>query len=164
MYNFFSLVCNRSLNILVKYVVGPQVIRLLRKYWYQLNMVAQAGGVYGTPFKVFCRVTQGCPLSPTISNVVVDAVLLYWVTVVVSMEEAVDPGAAGTKSFSQYVQRLAAYFYADNGILVLAWATQLQWRFHTLMELFYHMGLRVNVAKTVIITYQTFRALGGHST
>ena len=38
-------------------------------------MVAQAGGYYGTGFKGARGVTQGDPLSPTIFNVVVDAVV-----------------------------------------------------------------------------------------
>ena len=43
-------------------------------------MVARAGGYYGTSFQVARGVTQGDPLSYTIFNVVVDAVVLHWVT------------------------------------------------------------------------------------
>ena len=49
-------------------------------------MVARAGGYYGDAFKGARGVTQGDPLSPTIFNVVVDAVVRHWVTLAV--EEA----------------------------------------------------------------------------
>ena len=39
-------------------------------------MVARAGSYYGKGFKVGRGVTQGNPLSPTILNVVVDAVVV----------------------------------------------------------------------------------------
>ena len=50
-------------------------------------MVARAGGYYGTGFKGGRGVTQGDPLSPTIFNVVVDAVVRHWVTLAVTEAE-----------------------------------------------------------------------------
>ena len=47
-------------------------------------MVARAGGYYGKGFKGGRVVTQGDPLSPTIFNVVVDAVVRHWVTLAVT--------------------------------------------------------------------------------
>ena len=41
-------------------------------------MAARAGGYYGTSFKGERGVTQGDPLSPTLFNVVVDAVVRHW--------------------------------------------------------------------------------------
>ena len=41
-------------------------------------MVARAGLYYGKGFKGERGVTQGDPLSPTIFNVVVDAVVRHW--------------------------------------------------------------------------------------
>ena len=66
---------SRILEILEGYGVGPQARRLLQKYWEKSTMVARAGGYYGTSFKGAMVVTQGDPLSPTIFNVVVDAVV-----------------------------------------------------------------------------------------
>ena len=63
------------LKILEGYGVGPQACRLLQTYWRRLKMVARAGGYYGTVFRRECEVTQGYPLSPTIFNAVVDAVV-----------------------------------------------------------------------------------------
>ena len=66
---------NRCLDILEAYGGVPWSLCLLRNYWDIRTMVAWARGYFGTPFKVYCGVTQGYPLSPTIFNVVVDAFL-----------------------------------------------------------------------------------------
>ena len=50
-------------------------------------MVARAGGYYGAAFKVDRGVTQVDPLSPTIFNVVVYAVVRHWVTVMLEVAE-----------------------------------------------------------------------------
>ena len=56
-------------------------------------MVARAGGYYGTDFKGEIGVTQVNPLSPTIFNVVVGAVVRHWVTgVIADAEERVELG------------------------------------------------------------------------
>ena len=49
-------------------------------------MVARTGGYYGEAFQDFQEVTQGVPLSPTIFNVVVDAVVRHWVSLVADVE------------------------------------------------------------------------------
>ena len=50
-------------------------------------MVARIGGYYGAAFQGSRGVTQGDPLSSTIFNVVVDAVVQHWATVVVAGAE-----------------------------------------------------------------------------
>ena len=70
---------SRCLEILECYGVGPNARRLLTNYWRRPAMVVRAGGYYGTAFGGERGVTQGNPLSPTIFNVVVDAVVRYWV-------------------------------------------------------------------------------------
>ena len=71
---------SRSLEILEGYGVRQRGRRLLRAYWSKSTMVAREGGYYGTGFKGERGVTQGDPMSPTIFNVVVDAVVRHWVT------------------------------------------------------------------------------------
>ena len=46
-------------------------------------MVSQAGQYYGAPFKGYHGVTQGEPLSPTILNMLVNAVISNWVALMV---------------------------------------------------------------------------------
>ena len=70
---------SRCLDILEGYGIGPSARRLLKTYWRRLTMVARAGRYYGEAFKGERGVTQGDPLSPTIFNVVVDAVVRHWI-------------------------------------------------------------------------------------
>ena len=59
-------------------------------------MVARAGGYYGEAFKGDRGVTHGDPLSPTIFNVVVDAVVRHWIYgLVAETEEKGDTGVGG---------------------------------------------------------------------
>ena len=63
--------------------MGPQACRLLWTYWVRLQMVTGVGGYYRSNLQGFRGVKQGGPLSPTIFNVVVDAVVRHWVGVMV---------------------------------------------------------------------------------
>ena len=87
-------------------------------------------------------VTQGNPLSPTIFNVVVDAVVRHWVNGIV--EEAESRGETGQEGRHQ-----AALFYADNGTVVLLDPAWLQGAFTALLGLFDRVGLMINAGKTV---------------
>ena len=53
-------------------------------------MVDCTGGYYGELFQSFWGVNQGDLLSPTTFNVVVDAVVRHWVSVVVEGAEGLD--------------------------------------------------------------------------
>ena len=66
---------SRSMEILKGYGVGDIVRRLLQEYWDRTMMVARARGYNGKGFKRGRGMAQGNPLSPTIFNVVVDAVV-----------------------------------------------------------------------------------------
>ena len=67
----------RCLEILMGYGVSPQIKKIIRHYWNHLSMVARSGCYYGTPFKGHQGVTQGGTLSPTIFNMVVDALIYH---------------------------------------------------------------------------------------
>ena len=79
---------SRCLEVLEGYGVGPRARGLLQTYWRRLTMVARAGRYYRTVFRWEIGLTQGDPLSPTIFNVVVDAVVQHWVTGVIAEAEA----------------------------------------------------------------------------
>ena len=90
---------SRILEILEGYGVGPRARRLLRTYWGKSTMVARAGRYYGTGFKGGRGVTQGEPLSPTIFNVVVDAVVIHLVAL--ELEEVEKRGGRGEEGRHQ---------------------------------------------------------------
>ena len=71
-------------------------------------MAARAGGYYGAAFKGARGVTQGDPLSPTIFNVVVEAVVRHWLEGLQTDKE--EKGAKGEGHF-------LAVFYADDGMV-----------------------------------------------
>ena len=158
---------SRCLEILEGYGVGPRVLRLLRRYWAQLQMVARAGGYYGVPF---CRergVTQGEPLLPTILNVVVDTVVRYWESLLAGATGGQqrglrvraddggieDPGKGQREKAGRRgtftVDSTSRVFNVGDGVLA---STDTVWphtAFDTLMGIFDQVGLRKNVRKTV---------------
>ena len=89
---YYALDRGHCLDILTSYGVGPGDLRLLRRYWACLSMVAMSGGYFGAPLKGQQIVTQGETLYTTIFNVVVDAVLRHWVYTLAAMDGAGDPG------------------------------------------------------------------------
>ena len=77
---------------------------------------------------------QGDPLSPTIFNVVVDAVVRHWVQGV--LEELEARGDLGQEGRHQ-----ASLFYADDGMVALLEPVWLQGAFNALVGLFDRVGL-----------------------
>ena len=73
-------------------------------------MVAHTGGYYRTEFQGFRVLTQGGPLSPTIFNLVVDAMVQHWVAVAVER-------AGGQDGCIQDGRHQSSLFYADDGIV-----------------------------------------------
>ena len=101
-------------------------------------------------------VTQGNPLSPTIFNVMVDAVVRHWVTLVV--EEAEKRGERGKEERHQ-----ASLFYTDDGMVASSDPHWLHWSFTTLVGLFDRVVLNTNTRKTVSMTCRPCTAAGNQS-
>ena len=97
--------------------------------------------------------TQGDPLSPTIFNVVVDAVVRHWVTL--AMAEAEKQGERGDEGRHQSV-----LFYTDEGMVALYDPRWIQWSFDTLAIMFEGVGLQTNVGKTVSMVCRPCQAAG----
>ena len=89
--------------------------------------------------------TQGGPLSPTIFNLMVDAVIGEWLRQVVSAESARD----GITSAD--IRRLLACFCADDGLVLSRDPAVLQRAFDALTGLFDRVGLRTNTKKTEVM-------------
>ena len=129
---------SRYIEILGGYGLGPRSCRLVRTCWQRLSMVVRAGGYYWEAFKGYRGVTQGDPLSPTMFNVVVDAVVRHCGTM--AMAEAEKQGERGNKGRHQ-----ASLFYADDGMVASSDPRWIQWAFDTLVSLFERVGLQTNV-------------------
>ena len=84
---------------------------MLQQFWDQLVMVVRVSGYYTTPFKMLWGVTQGVPVSPKVFNILVDVVVRNWITVLVEK-------APGVEGFNRAVNWMAAFFYANYGLLV----------------------------------------------
>ena len=119
-------------------------------------MVARAGRYYGTEFKGERGVTQGDPLSPTVFNVVVDAVVRHWLYL--TTQEAERRGGRGRERRHQ-----AALFYADDGMIASTDPRWLQWAFTILVGLFDRVGLKTNQRKTVSMACRPCSAAGNRS-
>ena len=148
---------SRCLENLEGYGAVPKSRRLLTRYWHRLTMVERAGGYYGTVFGGERGVMQGDLLSPTIFNVVVDAVVRHWVQGVVEKSEA--QGETGQEGRHQ-----AALFYANDGMFALLDTAWLQGAFTALVGLFDRVGLSTNVGKTVSMVCHPFQATAGNRT
>ena len=105
-------------------------------------MVARVGVYYGTAFQGARGVMPVDLLSPTIFNVVVEALVRKWVTVLIS--DAEEQGERGKKGKHQYT-----IFYADNGMVSSSNPRWIHGAFNTLVVLFHRVGLKTNVGKTV---------------
>ena len=68
---------------------GAQQRHLIRYFWDNSLLVCRASGVYGKPFRAGRGVTQGGPLSPKLFNILVDAIVREWLTLLVG-SDAVD--------------------------------------------------------------------------
>ena len=95
--------------------------------------------------------TQGDPLSPTIFNVVVDAVVWNWLNGLVDKAEA--KGETGGQ-----VRHQSAVFYANDGMVVSSDPTCLQGAFNYLVAIFDRVGQLTNFWKTVSMVCHPFRA------
>ena len=133
---------SRCLKILEGYGMGPRTCRILQTYWRRLTMVARAGGYCRAVFKGNRGVTQGDTLSTTIYNVVVDAVVMHWVTVMVE-------GAEERGKRRQEGRHQNAVFYADD---VMVASSDPRWfhdAFSNLVGLLNRLGMWNNAKKTV---------------
>ena len=120
-------------------------------------MVAREGGYFGKAFKEKRGVTQGDPLSPTILNVVVDAVVRHWVNGIVDEAEA--KGETGRDG-----QHQSAVFYANNDMVVSSDPAWLQGTFNAVVAIFDRVGLLPNVGNMVSMVCHPCRVGDGNRT
>lgn len=92
-------------------LVCPRVIGLLRTFRGNRMTVARQRRYHGNAFAVQRGVTQGDIVSPTIFNVVVEAVIRQWLNVVS------DDSRIPIDGFVARVEGMGAFLYADDGLV-----------------------------------------------
>ena len=124
----------RTLQILTAYGVGPATRRLLNRFWSTQRVVPRQAGFLGDPFHATRGVTQGDVISPSIFNIVVDAIIREW-------HHQMDHGSIGPPITK-------AIFYADDGNLHGPDPAHLQLGLDRIASLFALVGLNLNPNKT----------------
>ena len=70
-----SLNRGRYMDVLRGYIIGPNLQRLLQRYWCDKVVVPKARKFSGRPFSIYRGVKQGEPASLMIFNILVNAVV-----------------------------------------------------------------------------------------
>ena len=133
---------SRCLLILKDCGVGFKTLRLIQRFWDGSVLVCKATGCYGEPFKARRGVTQGGPVSPTIFNLMVDAVIREW-----ERQLLLNDIPLGQ------IRVLVAIFYADDGLIAARDHTTLQLAIDLLTGLFDRVGLETNTKKTEAMVF-----------
>ena len=110
-------------------------------------MAVKAGNYLGPQLQGYRGVTQGYHLSSTVLNVVLDAVIRHWVTVVA-------PTESGAEGLGDTIQELAKFSYVDERLVLPPWPERLQRALNVIAEIFDQVGLHKNSGKMVIIACQ----------
>jgi hypothetical protein len=140
---------NRTLEILKGYGVGPKIRGIIEQVWKADTMVPKQAGFYGREFKASRGVRQGDIMSPTIFNIVTDAVI--------RAAEAQNEQANGNMELEDTI------FYADDGLLIGDSREGIQGKLDTYTEMFARVGLQMNASKTKAMVVTGGRFVGKQS-
>lgn len=124
---------SQTLQLLKQYGMGPRLLQLLTHFWDSLQVIARQQNYYGSPFRSERGTTQGDMISPTIFNIVVDAIVRAW------YHQLDQEGLSDV---------VGAIFYADDGHLYSHDADALEQATSIIVDLFKRMGLKTNTTKT----------------
>jgi hypothetical protein len=137
----------RCLLILEGYGGGPNMVRLIRTFWWDATMVCHASGNYGGPFCAGQVVTQGGSLSAKLFNILVDVVVREW------LRQLRDGGIVDPEEVDLMMTAFSAIFMWMTHTLPPG-TNFLQVALTNLVSLFERVGLETNVKKmqTMICT------------
>ena len=152
----------RSLETFSAYGVGPRLCGLIERFWDEQQIVARQAGYHGPAFTASRGYVQGGLLSPEEFNILIDSVLRYWFTLVISDEGVL----LDSNELGPTVATRLTIFYADDGILTEVERHWLQAALDILVGLFHRCGLETNASKTKAMTLfpsQTRTMLTNHA-
>jgi len=125
----------RTIIILRDYGVGPNIIRLIAKFWERHTVIPRQQAFYGTPFHASRGLATGDIPAPAIYNIVTDAILRRWYL-----------------ELTTHGLTTRGRFYADDGQLRDYNAEHLQSALTIMEKLFLRVGLKINGRKTKALT------------
>ena len=120
------------------------MLRLLRTFWGNQQVVARQSGYHGAPFQPTRGATQGGIVSPTLFNVVVDAVVRHWF-------QSLGLDNVAIWGLRYLVRDCSVGFYAGDGLIASRGSGWLQQAFDVLVLLFEQVGLKANSTKTKVM-------------
>ena len=124
----------RLLILLEDYGVGPKCRAVLAATWEESLMVPKRGGQFGAAVPTTRGVRQGDIISPTLFNIIVDAVLRY----------------VDRRALEYFGANLmpSTLFYADDGMISGRDSQAIQGSLDTVIAGFARVGVKVNRGKT----------------
>ena len=118
---------------------GPSHIKA---FWDNGVLVCKAAGCFGFPFKAGRSVAQGGPVSPTIFNLMVDAIIREWEQLLIIRRIPLGQ-----------IRTLIAVFHTDNRLIASRNPKTLQTAVDLLIGLFDRVGLQTNNTKTEVMVF-----------
>ena len=130
---------DRTLAIMAKYGIGPRILRYIGHVWDSQRFLLRQQGFYSEEIEIERGCTQGDINSPSIFNLVVDAVI---------RAAKKDPNYGGTR----------LCFYADDGLLEDRNPEVVQKDLDLVTHLFKRCGLETNEVKTKLMVVRGTQA------
>ena len=128
---YYSLNRERALEILRRYGVGRNILRILSTVWESDTLAPRRAGYFGKSFRPQRGVRAGDTVSPTIFNICVDAVVRHW-----------------RQHFQPTELEEFALFYVDDGLLAGPDKERVQEGMNRVAAAFEKLGLEMNASKT----------------
>ena len=129
------------MEILRGYGLGPNIQIILQRFWYDQVVVPKAGEFFGQSLRMERGVNQGDLVSPTIFNIVVDAVVREVRLEVFGPHEA-------HHGFGWAVVEHNIVFYADDVRISGCKSIWVQTTLTAVVSIFDRVGLQTNLGKT----------------
>ena len=138
----------RTLKLLENYGLGKNIIRIIQNIWEDDVLIPKQQMYYGKPFTTQRGVKQGDIVSPTLFNIIIDAVVRH------TLYQIYGDGINIDNTMIQ--------FYADDGIILGENYELIQQILDRLRENFLLFGLEMNLEKTemmIIKARQKYRKM-----
>jgi uncharacterized protein (DUF433 family) len=129
----------RILQLLQQYGVGPNICSIIEQIWTNDKLIPKQNKCFGKPIFAARGVQQGDIMSPTLFNIMIDAVIRDY------------------EARARIDNKTTIQFYADDGFIGSPDYVVAQYTLNVLGQSFQSIGLNINVEKTESMTMSTPR-------